>query len=215
MYLFLLGLAVKCMCLLKRRFFLINKKATFSIYFSPVKLFTNHLCTTLWLYLQFFRLTVTWQLAGQEKHLWKHLVIWSTLLSCAPGWHDSENYSHYEFLTWKVHVGRLPNVGKRSVMDLTFGLVPDIAQSDLTLSSVSGVSNTQAGAAWRMNHTDIFTVFASGRVQGREQEILYESARAEMHRHWELCQRCAGMFHICWQISVLSLMSWDVANKRR
>lgn len=44
-------------------------------------------------------------------------------------------------------MGRLPNVGKRSVMDLTFGLVPDIAKSDLTLSSVSGVSNTQAGAA--------------------------------------------------------------------
>lgn len=44
-------------------------------------------------------------------------------------------------------MGRLPNVGKHSMTDLTFGLVPDIAQSELTLSSVSGVSNTQAGAA--------------------------------------------------------------------
>lgn len=81
-------------------------------------------------------------------------------------------------------------------MDLTFGLVPDIAKSDLTLSSVSGVSNTQAGAAWRMNHTGIFTVFASGLVQGQKQEILYEYARVKMHRHWELYVWCAGMFHI-------------------
>lgn len=56
--------------------------------------------------------------------------------------------------------------------DLTFGLVPDIAQSELTLSSVPSVSNTRACAAWWMNHTEILSVFAFGLVQGQEQQSL-------------------------------------------
>lgn len=44
-------------------------------------------------------------------------------------------------------MGRLPLVGKRWMTVLTFGPVPDIAQRELMLSSVPGVSNTQAGAA--------------------------------------------------------------------
>lgn len=54
-----------------------------------------------------------------------------------------------------AHVGRLPLAGKRWMTDLTFGLVPDIAQRELMLSSVPGVSNTQTGAARRMNHTEV------------------------------------------------------------
>ena len=44
-------------------------------------------------------------------------------------------------------MGRLPLVGKRWMTDLTFGLVPDIAEGGLVLSSAPGVSNTPAGAA--------------------------------------------------------------------
>lgn len=44
-------------------------------------------------------------------------------------------------------MGRLPIVGKHWMTDMTFGLMPDIAQRELRLSSASGVSNTQAGAA--------------------------------------------------------------------
>lgn len=44
-------------------------------------------------------------------------------------------------------MGRLPLVGKCWMTDLTFGLVPDIAQRELMLSRAPGVSNTQAGAA--------------------------------------------------------------------
>lgn len=44
-------------------------------------------------------------------------------------------------------MGALALVVKRRMTDLTFGLMPDIAQREVTPSSAPGVSNTQAGAA--------------------------------------------------------------------
>lgn len=146
---------------------------------------------TLWWCLQLSCVTVKWKsplnTSGYLAH-WLFLCYW-------PAW--LREIFTYEFLTWKAHVGALALVVKRRMTDLTFGLMPDIAQREVTPSSAPGVSNTQAGAAWWMNHTEILSLCLRLCSGSRARHFFRVRRCSEMPHHWHLYLQCRlGVFYM-------------------
>lgn len=120
--------------------------------------------------MQLSGVTVMWKTAGLENH-----PLSGTPSIPVPLAGMTQGNIHLWVSDMDGTRGKASSYRKVWMTDLTFGLVPDIAQRALTLSCAPGVSNTQTGAAWWMNHTEILTVFASGSIHRQEQEILDES----------------------------------------